>query len=269
MRCKYIIVFLVGALLGGIDGGLHGQQWNKPIHYSAMITFIGVFPLLYLLLSLTERSLKELIKLIIISQTGCVLGWSVSHFLVYKWFFDDPILMLPIFVLYYSAYSFVIHEIRFILPEQMKEKGLLAGLSATFGIMWGKVYSLIKPVRIYVKEKPGLMKRLVCYVILLLVLYFGSFGIGFAVLKYSDKAQAIREGIGRQILFDYRYDNRDISGTLTQVEYQYEWGKPWVICFRIEIKYESQNDGITSSGNLSTILSPFELDRIEFVEKNE
>ena len=74
MQWKYIAIFLFGTIAGAIDGGLNGQSWNRPICYSGIIIDFVIFPALFIGLALTIRSLKELAKLIIVSQ----IGWIIS-----------------------------------------------------------------------------------------------------------------------------------------------------------------------------------------------
>jgi hypothetical protein len=106
---------------------------------------------------------------------------------------------------------------------------------------------------------------LVLLLLLLVVIQLGSLAVGGLVMKFSDKAEEIRQGIGREVTFYYEPCASMVKGKLTEVYYQYEWGRLWIIymCVNIEYIHEQGQGG----GSVSTIFSPFEIDRIEFVEK--
>jgi hypothetical protein len=180
--------------------------------------------------------------------------------------------MTPVLLLAHLAYSVVIHEIRFTLVERMKKEEFTTAVISTGRILYGKacfVLRSLKPIFRHSVVRKGVIPSLG----LLVVLYFGSFAVGGLVLKYSDKAEAIRQGIGREVILDSVLSVHvdEIKGTLTEVGYQYEPAKPWIIYLQVGIKYEytDERGHVSGSGSMSTILSPFELDHIEFVEEQK
>jgi hypothetical protein len=269
MRWKYVVLFIFGALVGGVEGGLHGQSWNRPVHYTSLITVFVIFPVVFIGMALTIRSLKEFIKLVIVTHVGWIVSWSISHCIIYGWVFDDPILMTPAFILANLSYSVVIHEIRFILPERMKEEDFIAAVFSTGRIICGKARSALRSLK-PVLQRPEVRRFVIplgLFLLLIVVLFHSSLAVGALVFKFSDKAEEIRQGIGREVTFYYEPRASVVKGTLTEVGYQYEWGRLWIIFMRVNIEYvHEQGQG---GGSISSIISPFELDRIEFVEKQD
>lgn len=271
VRRKYIALFIFGALLGGLEGGLHGQSWNRPVNHTSLISCFVLFPIVFIYLALTISSLKELVKLVIVCHVGWIVSWTMTHCLVYRWFFDDPVLMTPVFVLAHLAYSVVIHEVRLILPERMKEEDFTTAVFSTGRILCAKAHFVLRSLK-PILQHSAVRRGVILAVVLLVAFYFGSFAVGGLALKFSDKAEAIRQGIGREVLLDSAVSvyAGEIKGKLTEVGYQFEPAKPWIIYLRVGIKYEYAGERGHGSGSISTILSPFELDRIEFVEsRNE
>jgi hypothetical protein len=267
MRWKYVVLFIFGALLGGVEGGLYGQSWNRPVHYTSLIT-VFLFPVVFIGLALTISSLKEFIRLVIVTHIGWIVSWTISHCIVYRWLFDDPILWTPVLILAHLTYSVVIHEIRFILPERMKEEDFITALFSTGRIICGKARSALRSLKPILERSE--VRRFVIpfllFLLLLVVLHHSSLAVGALVFKFSDKAEEIRQGIGREVILNSVYSKDVIKGKLTRVGYQYEWGKPWIIYMRVKVEYDYAHERGHSWGSKSTILSPFELDRIQFVE---
>jgi hypothetical protein len=265
MRWKYVVFFIFGALVGGVEGGLHGQSWNRPVHYTALITVFVIFPVVFIGMALTIRSLKELIRLVIVTHVGWIVSWTISHCIVYRWLFDDPILWTGVLVLANLSYSVVIHEIRFILPERMKEEGFITAVFSTGRIIYGKARSVLRSLKpvLQLPEVRRFVIPCLLFLLLLVVLFHSSLAVGALVFKFSDKAEEIRQGIGREVTFYYKARASVVKGKLTEVGYQYEWGRLWIVYMRVKIEYKRGQGG----GSVSTIFSPFEIDRIEFVEK--
>jgi len=97
--------------------------------------------------------------------------------------------------------------------------------------------------------------------------------ISLAVFKFSEQAEAIRNGIGHEVVFDVPYKRIPpfpsiVKGKLTEWNYQLEPIKCWIIYINVKVEYSYKYNNGSGSGGTSCILSPFDLNRVQFVDPN-
>ena len=148
--------------------------------------------------------------------------------------------------------------------------GVIIALLGAISFLFGKLIKIFgnttisKPDSISLKIKYSLHLTL-CLLAVIIIIWCSGFLVSYTVFHTSDHAKAIFNGVGRQVDFDV--DNlsgqRPIRGTIKHIGYQFEGGKPWVVYMDIGVDYNNEN----SSGGIKTILSPFELNKVKFVDK--
>jgi len=111
----------------------------------------------------------------------------------------------------------------------------------------------------------------VILILAIILAWVGSACTSYVRFRTSDRAQALLGGVGKTVrlrgAFPGTGPDDSITGELTDAGFQYEWGKWWVIYLSVGIAEPmTRVDGSYTGGrSLQTILSPFELDRITFV----
>lgn len=111
-------------------------------------------------------------------------------------------------------------------------------------------------------------RLLLCVPIVIVAAWCSCFVISYAVLHTSDHAKAILNGVGRQVEFVVppRMSpgfSRILRGTISHAGFQYEPLKTWVVYLHIGVVCHYDSGG---GEGIRTILSPFELDRVRFID---
>ena len=123
MKWKLLTFIFLGAFLGTATGVMHPLEWNRPLHYTQIATTFCIFPIIFLILAISEKQKKQVVTLIIAAMIPYLLTWEIFHWVMHKRFFDDMLFMwLLEVVTFVGLGAFVNHLKNKLFPETVQEQ---------------------------------------------------------------------------------------------------------------------------------------------------